>query len=41
MKANKNDTENTVGLIRAWGAYIRMLVNAIVQRQTRISGMVK
>lgn len=37
----KNDTKKVIGLARAWGAYIRMLVQSIVERQIRISGMVK
>ncbi|MCX6646213.1 MAG: hypothetical protein NTY09_07640 [bacterium] len=41
MKANKNKSGKAVGLVKAWGAYIQMLVQAIVKSQIRISGMAK
>ena len=36
--ANVMSSGNAVGLARAWGAYIHMIVAAIVTRQARISG---
>jgi hypothetical protein len=44
MKTNNNKTKKStdaVGAVKAWGAYIQTLVQAIIQRQIRISGMAK
>jgi hypothetical protein len=41
MKASKNKSGKAVGLAKAWGAYIQMLVQAIVKRQMKISETAK
>lgn len=41
MKNHKMNPKRLLGLTRAWSAYIRMLVHAIIQRQSKISGLVE
>lgn len=41
MMNNNIDPKRILGLTRAWSAYIRMLVHAIIQRQSKISGLVE
>lgn len=41
MVNNNINPKRILGLARAWSAYIRVLVQAIILRQSKISGLVE